>query len=416
MEAYIDDMVVKTKEETENLSELGDIFAILRKHKLRLSASKCLFGVGLGKSLGYMINHHGIELLHKWKDFTWFEECDRAFVELKAYLAHPLILSRPEMKDVLYAYVAVARHVVSLVLVRVDGGVQKPMYYVSKSLQKTKALLKKSDYIGRVAKWGAMLRAFNVKYMPGTVVNGQVLADLVAEFDEELGSSEVGERLEGFAHVETVVTQYSWQLFVDGAANKKRSRIGIVMVSPDDITLEKSFRLGFLATNNEAEYEALLVGLNTVQKLGGKTVRAYCDSRLVVGQILGEYEAKYLRMLCREDLPRIVLVESYITPAYNELPSVTVNFTRVGPDWQIPLVALLKDGIVPEDRVEAEKVRRKAPRFRLSEDQKLYKRSYSGPYLLCVHPEVIEMLLEELHEGICGSHIGGKSFAHRALT
>ena len=69
------------------------------------------------------------------------------------------------------------------------------------------------------------------------------------------------------------------------------------MISPNGITLEKSFRLGFLATNNEAKYEALLVGLIAVQKLGGKTLKAYCDSRLIVGQVQGEYEVKDPRML-----------------------------------------------------------------------------------------------------------------------
>ena len=60
------------------------------------------------------------QLLHKWKDFSWSEECDRAFDELKSYLAHPSVLSRPEKKEVLYAYVAVTQHAVSLVLIRVD--------------------------------------------------------------------------------------------------------------------------------------------------------------------------------------------------------------------------------------------------------------------------------------------------------
>ena len=55
------------------------------------------------------------QLLHKWKDFLWSKECDKAFDELKAFLAHPPILSRPEKEEVLYAYVVVARHVVSLV-------------------------------------------------------------------------------------------------------------------------------------------------------------------------------------------------------------------------------------------------------------------------------------------------------------
>ena len=70
---------------------------------------------------------------------------------------------------------------------------------------------------------------------------------------------------------------------MDGIANQKGSRIGIVMISPDGITLEKSFRLGFSATNNEAEYEALLAGLIAMQKLGSRTIKAYCDLRLIVG-------------------------------------------------------------------------------------------------------------------------------------
>ena len=72
--------------------------------------------------------------------------------------------------------------------------------------------------------------------------------------------------------------------------------------------------------------------------------------------------------------------------------------------------------MLPEKRSEADKVRRKAPRFWLSEDRKLYKCSFSRPYLLCVHPEASESLLEELHEGVCGSYTGGRSLSHRALT
>ena len=80
------------------------------------------------------------------------------------------------------------------------------------------------------------------------------------------------------------------------------------------------------------------------------------------------------------------------------------------------IVTFLRNDILPGEKAEADKVRRKATRFWLSEDQKLYKRSFSGPYLLCVHPEATKLLLEELHEGICGSHTGGRSLAHRALT
>ena len=81
-----------------------------------------------------------------------------------------------------------------------------------------------------------------------------------------------------------------------------------------------------------------------------------------------------------------------------------------------PISLFLERDILPEEKSEDEKVQRKSPRFWLSEDRKLYKRSFSGPYLLCVHPEASESFLEELHEGVCGSHIGGRSLSHRAIT
>ena len=68
------------------------------------------------------------------------------------------------------------------------------------------------------------------------------------------------------------------------------------MISPEKITIEKSLRLGFSATNNKAKYEALLIGMAMVQKIGGKTVEMFSDSRLVVGQIKGELEAQDTRM------------------------------------------------------------------------------------------------------------------------
>ena len=72
--------------------------------------------------------------------------------------------------------------------------------------------------------------------------------------------------------------------------------MGLVLVSPEQITIEKSLRLGFSATNNEVEYEALLEGMSMVQRMGGKAVKMFSDSRLVVGQVKGELEARDERM------------------------------------------------------------------------------------------------------------------------
>ena len=72
------------------------------------------------------------QLLHKWKGFEWTEECSLAFQQLKEYLSRPPIMSKPKEDEVLFAYIAVASHAVSLVPVRDENGVQKPVYYVSK--------------------------------------------------------------------------------------------------------------------------------------------------------------------------------------------------------------------------------------------------------------------------------------------
>ena len=95
---------------------------------------------------------------------------------------------------------------------------------------------------------------------------------------------------------------------------------------------------------------------------------------------------------------------------------VHVHQIRMGPSWMDPIVLFLKEDVLLENKSEADKVRRKTPWFWLSEDQKLYKRSFSGPYLLCMHPKAVKLLLKELHERICGSHTGSKSLSHRAFT
>ena len=133
-----------------------------------------------------------------------------AFQQLKEYLSRPPIISRLEVDEVLFSYIAVASHAVSLVLVRVDSGVQRPVYYVSKSLHESevhylplekailavvhatrklphyfqshtvvvltqlllRSLLRSADYTGRISKWGTILGAFDIKYIPRTSVKG----------------------------------------------------------------------------------------------------------------------------------------------------------------------------------------------------------------------------------------------------
>ena len=117
-----------------------------------------------------------------------------------------------------------------------------------------------------------------------------------------------------------------------------------------------------------------------------------------------------------QSLTWVVLIEDLCKPTEMKREMVRIHQIRVGPSWIDSIVLFFKEDVLPKGKTEADKVWRKALRFWLSEDQKLYKRSFSRPYLLCIHPEAIELLLEELHEGICGSHTEDRSLSHKALT
>ena len=242
----------------------------------------------------------------------------------------------PETDEVMFTYIVVALHAVSLVLIRVDNGRQRPVYYVSKSLHEAeirylplekailavvhgtrklpnyfqahtvviltqlplKAILRSANYTGRIAKWGTILGAFDIKHMPRTSIKGQVLADLVAEFAERPTKNESEEQRMGEKSVGLVTVQepLQWKVYVDGVVNQKESGVGLVLISPEKLVVEKSLRLGFSAMNNEAEYEVLLEGMFMVQRMRGKSATMFSNSRLVVSQVKGELEAMNERM------------------------------------------------------------------------------------------------------------------------
>jgi len=129
-----------------------------------------------------------------------------------------------------------------------------------------RSLLRSADYTGRIAKWGTILGAFDIKYMPCISVKGQVLADLMAEFaetplEERVEKQNMDGKLVGAISLQEPLT---WKVYIDGVANHKRSGMGLILISPEKIIIENSLRLGFSATNNKVEYEAMLAGMTMV--------------------------------------------------------------------------------------------------------------------------------------------------------
>ena len=186
-------------------------------------------------------------------------------------------------------------------------------------------------------------------------------------------------------------------MYVDEASNQKGSGVGLVLISPEKIIIEKSLRLDFSATNNETEYEALMMGMAMVQRMGGKSVKVLSDSRLVVDQVKGEFEAKDERMQgylsqvrclqlefesfnllhiprsgnahadslamlvtsSAQNLPQVILVEDLYKPTETRRETIRIHQIKVRPSWMDSIIQFLKKDILPKERLEAEKVRRK---------------------------------------------------------
>ena len=140
-----------------------------------------------------------------------------------------------------------------------------------------------------------------------------------------------------------------------------------------------------------------------------------------VEQIRREYNSHAdilakLATALESDLYRTVTVEVLSTPSTLIDTVDRVCGTGSKASWMDPLIAYLRDDCLPKDPRAANVIKRKAPRYWLSKEGNLYKWSFSGPYLLCVHPNLVDDLLFEIHEGICGSHTRGRSLAHRAMS
>ena len=152
----------------------------------------------------------------------------------------------------------------------------------------------KADFTGRIWKWGEKIGALDIKYLPRTAIKRQVLADFVAEFTPTLEQKDLSETTFQENSSEDLGL---WKVYVDGASNAKGLGTRVVIIMLDETVIELSIRLDFKASNNEAEYEAVMAELNSTKTLGAKHLVVYCDSLLIASQINGEYMARDERMV-----------------------------------------------------------------------------------------------------------------------
>ena len=120
-----------------------------------------------------------------------------------------------------------------------------------------KQVLHKPEASGRLMKWAIQLSEFDIRYKPKTTIKGEILADFVMKFT----SAELAEA------TQTTPDLPIWRLFIDEAANAQRSGVGLILTSPEGIDIEYALSFGFRAYNNEAEYEAVIAGLNLAHSM-----------------------------------------------------------------------------------------------------------------------------------------------------
>ncbi|CAL8112720.1 unnamed protein product [Prunus armeniaca] len=325
LEVYIDDVVIKLESRLSPLDDLRSAFERMRWHQLKMNPKKSAFGVSAKNFLGFLVHQKGIEVdknkakaiidapppknkkgvqsllgqinflrrfiansagkvepfssLLKLKDeekFRWEETHQRAFDAIKEYLAKPPVLIPPKRGRPLKLYISATENSIRSLLAQDNYAKnEQVVYYLNRILTATER--------GRIGKWTMALAEFTFRYVPQQAIKGQALADFLATHPcleiEEMDFLEVG-----------TLSLFPWHLYYDESRTSNMDRAGVIIESAKGFRTRYSFQLDFDCTNNQAEYEALIIGLEILKQLGVKSVAVMGDSILVLKQLSGDYK------------------------------------------------------------------------------------------------------------------------------
>ncbi|XP_021800345.1 uncharacterized protein LOC110744669 [Prunus avium] len=299
---------------------------------------------------------------------------------------------------------------------------------------------------GRIGKWTMALSEFTFQYVAQKSVKGQALADFLAHHPAQ-GQEEELEVEIGMARME----KNYWTMYFDGSSTEARFGAGVVIQSPQGQRWQFAFQLDFKCTNNQAEYEALIIGHEILKEMKATRVLVYGDSQLVINQLTGEYQCTsenlimyYVTALNTSDefsrisfehvpraknreanemaqvasgvnIPdsdhdRVIRIKRRTLPALAERGmttqvssfEITDEVNTAETDWRYPVVKYLHDPSGSHERTT-----RFPARCYLIYHNELYRKGLDGLLLLCPSAEDIKVIMTESHEGICGTHQSG---------
>ncbi|KAM1249238.1 hypothetical protein ACFX2G_032626 [Malus domestica] len=371
-------------------------------------------------------------LMKKDVPFVWDKACNNAFESIKKYLSSPPVLRAPVPGKPLILYIAAQESSVGALLAQ-ENEAQKEgaLYYLSRTL--TGAELNYSPIekmclalMFAIQKLRHYMHAYTIHlvakadpiiYVSAKAVKGQALADFLADHP----------------------IPADWKI-------------------SDDLPDEEVFCIDIfptwtieLCSNNVAEYQALIIGLQMAINMEIAALEIYGDSKLIINQLLTEYEVRkddlvpYFRLATQllqrfeavtlEHVPRkenqmadalanlassmtlgedeatnVPVCQRWVIPLVTETVLSDTNVISILPvnveEWRQPLINYLEHGMLPDDPKHRSEIRRRAHRF-LYYKGTLYRRSFEGVLLRCLGEEEANQAMEEAHSGICRAHQSG---------
>ncbi|GKV44680.1 hypothetical protein SLEP1_g51842 [Rubroshorea leprosula] len=351
LEVYVDDIVVKSLKAEDHLTDLEETFNNLRKNRMRLNPAKCIFGVEFGKFLSFMVSRRGIEV-------------NPEKIKAMAEMEPPKLVKDANDGEILYLYLGISDEAISSVLVREEGKQQKPVYYASSVLHGAQIRYSIAEKATLAVVTSA--RKLRPYFQSHPIIRSAIRAEALADFIVECTST----------HSDSQLELDSWILCVDGASSNKGSGAALVA------ELKCKFQKFHLSKISRAENEQ-------VDSLSKFASDGNQSSRSVFVEILDE-------------------------PSFLKPKMMKISTNPSTSSWTTPIISFLQDGTVPADKQEEMRLRKKASWYTLV-NEVLYKRSFSLPLLYYLNPYEAKYALREVHEGVCGSHIGARTLAHKVL-
>ncbi|XP_071740228.1 uncharacterized protein [Rutidosis leptorrhynchoides] len=312
----------------------------------------------------------------------------------------------PVMEKVIYAHVHTARRL--------------RRYFEAHQIQvltdqPIKHVLKRTEISGRMSKWAIELGEHEINFLPRNSVKGQVIADFLVELPSDM-----------IKQGETPITRRDkdevWKLYTDGASREEGADIGLLLVSPNEEEITFAIRQKLAASNNEAEYKALLAGLRLAKSIDVQQLTAYVNSQLVASQLNGSFEARDISMQNYLELAKALVIK-FVAFKIKQIPhnhnkkayalsklashlyghitkkvmvevlerkstdenTLMATITEKEDCWMTPFIQYLNEGTLPDDKLEARRIQMQAPMYHF-QDGIMYSKSFTEPYLRCVGP------------------------------